>query len=89
MPWSVAVMVVMIVMITAIARTSKEKYRAMAQTGAAPSDSGETARLREDMQKLRERVQVLERVITDGRQSSELDREIERLRDRNTPTPLN
>jgi uncharacterized protein YlxW (UPF0749 family) len=82
MPWSVAFMVIMIVMITAIARTSKEKYRAQAQTGLSPADGAEAARLREDVQKLRERVQVLERVITDERKSIDLTQEIERLRDR-------
>jgi uncharacterized protein YlxW (UPF0749 family) len=81
MPWSVAFMVIAIVMITAIARTSKEKYRAQGRSDL-PVDNGETLRLREDVQKLRERVQVLERVITDDRQSVDLDREIARLRDR-------
>lgn len=82
MSWSVAFMVVMIVMITAIARTSKEKYRAMARIDQPTLDTPDTARLREDVQKLRERVQVLERVITDDRQSTDLTHEIERLRDR-------
>jgi hypothetical protein len=80
MPWSIAFMVVMIVMITAIARTSKEKYRAQGRIGAAQPDTGETARLREDVQKLRDRIQVLERVITDERKSIDLTQEIERLR---------
>ena len=82
MPWSVAFMVVMIVMITAIARTSKEKYRAQGRIGADPAAAAETARLREDVHKLRERIHVLERVITDDRQSTDLTHEIERLRDR-------
>lgn len=82
MPWSVAFMVIMIVMITAIARTSKEKYRAEGRSSLPVADPGEAVRLREDVQKLRERVQVLERVITDDRKSIDLTQEIERLRDR-------
>ena len=38
--------------------------------------------LRAEVQQLKERIQVLERVITDERKSIDLDREIERLRDR-------
>jgi hypothetical protein len=38
--------------------------------------------MREEMQRLKERVQVLERVITDQRSSMDLHGEIERLRDR-------
>jgi len=47
---------------------------------------GDSARdsqaLRGEIQQLKERIQVLERVITDERKSIDLDREIERLRDR-------
>ena len=48
--------------------------------GSRP-DEGATA-LRDEVRQLRERVGVLERVITDNRASLDLDREIERLRDR-------
>ena len=37
--------------------------------------------LREEMQELRERIHVLERVITDTNPTADLDRRIERLRD--------
>jgi len=44
----------------------------------------ENARLRSEIGSLKERIQVLERVITDSESSStRLDREIERLRDKN------
>lgn len=49
---------------------------------ARPADTGEAARLREEVRGLKERVQVLERVITDQRQSNDLSVEIEKLRDR-------
>ena len=40
------------------------------------------AMLRDEVQQLRERIQVLERVITDNHGSADLTQEIERLRDR-------
>jgi hypothetical protein len=41
-----------------------------------------TAMLRDEVQQLRERIQVLERVITDNHGSADLIQEIDRLRDR-------
>jgi hypothetical protein len=50
--------------------------------GADQAAAIEAARLRDEVRALRERVQVLERVITDNEASSlRLDREIEALRD--------
>ena len=82
MPWSIAFMVVAIVLVVTLGRVSREKYRAMARFEGEPADSAELRATREETRKLKERVQVLERVITDDRQSIDLDREIERLRDR-------
>jgi hypothetical protein len=42
----------------------------------------ENQRLRGEIGNLKERIAVLERVITDNNSSSNLDREIEKLRDR-------
>jgi hypothetical protein len=48
--------------------------------------SADAARLRDEVRALKERVQVLERVITDNEASSlRLDREIEALRDNKNP----
>jgi hypothetical protein len=48
--------------------------------------SSDAARLRDEVRALKERVQVLERVITDNEASSlRLDREIEALRDNKNP----
>lgn len=80
MPWSIAFMVVAIVLITSIARVAKARDRAMLSD--TPDTSAETVRMREEVQRLKERVQVLERVITDNRSSMDLQGEIERLRDR-------
>jgi hypothetical protein len=82
MPWSIAFMVVAIVLITSIARVAKERHRAEVRQGTPGLDSADAMRMREEMNRLKQRVQVLERVITDNRGSMDLDGEIERLRDR-------
>lgn len=82
MPWSVVFMVIAILTIVTIGRVSKERYRALGREGARPIGDAELAGTREEIRKLKERIQVLERVITDDRKSIDLDREIERLRER-------
>jgi len=52
-----------------------------ANTGADPVHA-ENAQLRGDLARMKERLAVLERVITDTHSSNDLDREIEKLRDR-------
>ena len=42
----------------------------------------ENARLKDELRAIKERVQVLERVVTDTEGSARLDREIESLRDK-------
>jgi hypothetical protein len=77
MPWSVAFMVVAIVTITMIAKVVRERNRAMLRDAPVVDTAS-----RDEIRQLKERIQVLERVITDERKSLDLDREIERLRDR-------
>ncbi|MDG2532392.1 hypothetical protein P6144_01935 [Sphingomonas sp. HITSZ_GF] len=61
-------------------KDGNEVYRG----GAADSVSAaENARLKDEIRALKERVQVLERVVTDTEGSVRLDREIESLRDKN------
>lgn len=48
-----------------------------------PAEKFEADRLRDEIRALKERVQVLERVITDNENSLRLDHEIEKLRDKN------
>lgn len=43
----------------------------------------ENRRLQEELRGLRERIQVLERVVTDNESGARIDREIEKLRDKN------
>ena len=76
-------MVVAIVIVVTIGRVLQVRYRHHADAPRAnPVEEIENRQLRQDIQALRERVQVLERVITDSHSSSDLDREIERLRDK-------
>jgi hypothetical protein len=60
------------------ARRSGEGHETVSGTGR--EDSAETTRLREEVQALKERIAVLERIATDD--SGRLAREIEQLRDR-------
>lgn len=46
-----------------------------------PKTAAENARLRDEVRSLKDRVQVLERVITDNESGARIDREIEKLRD--------
>ncbi len=72
------IMVILIVMIVMIASVLRARYRGGAG-GDAP-DSAETARLREEVKQLRDRLAVLERITVEKENS--LAREIEALRDR-------
>lgn len=84
-------MVIGIVLIVSIAGVLKAKYGVRKdQWGneTVVSDDREARtendRLRREIGSLKERIQVLERVITDEESSTKrLDREIERLRDKN------
>ena len=75
-------MVVCIVLIVMAAKVLNARYRAMGTIQQNPVDGVDTLRLRDEVQQMKERIQVLERVITDNHKSVDLDREIERLRDR-------
>lgn len=75
-------MVVCIVLIAMIGRVLSERYRALGRDQHSRVDSADTMRLQDEVRNMRERIQVLERVITDNHKSVDLDREIERLRDR-------
>ncbi|MFW2830287.1 hypothetical protein [Sphingomonas sp. ID0503] len=77
-------MVVLIVAIVAIANVFRAKYgvirRGKGEEFRNPSTDAENRQLREELRTLKERVATLERIATDD--STALDREIERLRDR-------
>lgn len=77
-------MVVLIVAIIAISRVLQAKYgvvrRHKGEEFIARGPDPEAERLRAEVKALKERVAVLERLATDG--SSALEREFEKLRDR-------
>jgi hypothetical protein len=76
-------MVVAIIIVITIGKVLQARFKARHDAGATRPDSAETVRAREEIRALKERISVLERVITDSHSSVELDREIERLRDSN------
>ena len=80
------VMVVLIVMIVMIASVVRGKHRRSPgldlMDRSHGEQDGETRAMRQEMQQLKERIQVLERVITENHKTVDLDREIDRLRDR-------
>lgn len=82
MTWSIVFMVLGIVLITAIAKVQREKYRAMGRTGEHQALPAEAIAGREEIRQLKERIAVLERVITDNHGSHDLSRRIDELRDR-------
>lgn len=75
-------MVVLIVLIAVIGRVIQARYQRRDPDATFNPDTAATSRLHDEVRQLRERIQVLERVITDNHSSVDLDREIERLRDR-------
>jgi hypothetical protein len=77
-PFEFVLGIVLIVMIAGVIMSrQKYKYGVGSQN---PEGDGESARMKEELRILRERIQVLERIATD--KESGLEREIERLRDR-------
>lgn len=74
-PFEMVVAIILIITVGNVVRT-RAKYR---ESGLGPA---EVTQMQKELARLRERVQVLERVITDNEGSLRLDHEIERLRDR-------
>lgn len=75
------IMVILIVLIAVIGGVIKERYYYDRKSRKAAVDP-DSARLRSEIKELKDRIQVLERVVTDTHGQVGLDREIERLRDR-------
>jgi hypothetical protein len=79
---STQIMVVLIVLIAVAGKVLSNRYRALGRHQQQAVPSADAARARDEVRQLKERIAVLERVITDNHGSIGLDREIERLRDR-------
>ena len=75
-------MTVLIVLIVAIAKVMSRRYQALGEQQHQIVQSADAMRAQDEIRQLKERVAVLERVVTDNHGSLGLDREIERLRDR-------
>lgn len=73
-------MVVVIILIVTIGRVVQSRYRGRKDDGGL--STAENHRLRDEVRALKERVAVLERVVTDESGPRRLDREIEALRSR-------
>ena len=85
-------MVLGIIIVVSIASVLKARYgvhkdasgNEVYRGGADPAAAADAARLRDEIRSLRDRIQVLERVITDNEAGSHrLEREIDALRDKN------
>jgi uncharacterized protein YlxW (UPF0749 family) len=80
-PFAMVVAIVLIVSIASIFRARHHGRRRGREDGpGAIRDDAETARLRDEVRQLKERVQVLERITVEKENS--LERQIEQLRDR-------
>lgn len=83
-PFEMVIGIILIVTIGSIIRAKmgvrRDKWgnEHSADTGA---NAAEARRLQEEVRTLKDRIAVLERVITDNHSASNLDREIEKLRD--------
>ena len=73
-------MIVALVAIGAFAKIMQSRYQAQQQQAETRLPDTDVLRLREEITLLKDRIAVLERVVTENNRSLELDREIERLR---------
>jgi cell division protein FtsB len=86
-PFEMVVAIIVIVTIGSVLKARfgihKDKDGNEVYRGNDTAAAAENARLRDELRTIKERVQVLERVITDNNASSaQLEREIDALRDR-------
>lgn len=82
MSWATAV--VLIVLISAVAGVMRSRHskRDRHEHNNQISQSEREAALQHEVEDLRERIQVLEKITVDGREARAIADEIERLRDR-------
>ena len=75
-------MVVLIVAIVSYSRLQRAKLLSGQGAGRSPAADDESERLRGEVRQLKERIAVLERIVTDGdrNRSIALEREIDALR---------
>ena len=73
-------MVVLIIAIVTIGKVLSNRRRHDREDSDRIAQDPDAARMKDEIRQLKERIAVLERLATDG--TSSLDREIEKLRDR-------
>lgn len=78
MSFSTAIVLIVVVVIGA--RVLRARYEAQWANPSLANDP-DARRLRDEVNRLKERIAVLERLATDEDNSARLDREIEKLRD--------
>lgn len=79
--WSAAVLIVAMVMIASVLRSRHGGARHHINHDGGEASARERE-LQREVEELRERVKVLERITTDGRQAKAIAEEIESLRDK-------
>jgi hypothetical protein len=81
-PFAMVVMIVLIVSVASVLRAKfgYQRRRDRERSGFVPANDGETRALRDEVTRLRDRLEVLERITIEKENS--LAREIENLRDR-------
>jgi hypothetical protein len=80
-PFEMVVFIVGIVTVGSIIRARHGIVKDKQGNERFVGDSAETAALQSEIRTLKERIQVLERIATDGNRAASLDAEIEKLRD--------
>lgn len=87
-PFEMVIGIVLIVTIGSIVRAKygvRRDHRGHDYVAGNPAGDAETKALQAEIRTLKERIQVLERIATDGNRAASLDQEIEKLRDRSLP----
>jgi hypothetical protein len=79
-PFEMVVAIVLIATVGSIIRARHGIVKDNKGNERFVGDAGETAALQAEIRTLKERIQVLERIATDGNRAASLDAEIEKLR---------
>lgn len=79
--WSAMVAICAIIAFANI-RMNRDRHRSGGETLRNDADAAYTASLEREVEDLRKRLEVLERIATDDGETRRLSREIEQLRDR-------
>ncbi len=76
----IPILALCIPIVALITKSRNKRYELEMKYQAENGGNADAARMRSEIQQLKERIIVLERVITDTNSATSLDREIEKLR---------